>query len=109
MLILQISQVEEYLRTRSSSIQLRQIQAVINKNFHKSLSKKLNSMNASGPIIDPTVGNRIFKMRTFKLLKTKKVNTSIILHFKGRLQPWQHWHQDRIPNKNKIDKYLYQL
>lgn len=34
----------------------------------------MNTANALGPIIDPTV---------------------------GRLQPWEHWHSDRIPNGNK--------
>ena len=39
-------------------------------------------MIANGPIIDPTV---------------------------GRLQPWQHYHQDRIPKRDKFnDKYLKQ-
>lgn len=62
----------ECIKSQTSFIQTRQIQTILNKYFFKNLQSKLNSSSRVGPIIDPTV---------------------------GRLQPWEHWHQDIIPRR----------
>ncbi|RNA36639.1 hypothetical protein BpHYR1_016077 [Brachionus plicatilis] len=60
------------IKNQTNFIQTRQIQTIFNKYFFKNLQTKLNSSSRVGPIIDPTV---------------------------GRLQPWEHWHQDIIPRR----------
>ena len=60
------------LKNQSVFIQTRQIQAILNKYFFKKLQDKLNISNRFGPVIDPTA---------------------------GRLQNWEHWHQDIVPQR----------
>lgn len=69
---IQEADFDDCLKTQSNFIQTRQIQTILNKYFFKSLQSKLNNSNRVGPIIDPTI---------------------------GRLQPWEHWHQDIIPRR----------
>jgi hypothetical protein len=47
---------------------------MFNKYFFKNLQAKLNTSSRLGPVIDPTI---------------------------GRLQPWEHWHQDVVPRRNQ--------
>lgn len=67
-----ISDVEDILKNQSLYIKTRQIQAILNKYFFKKLQDKLNSSSKFGPVIDPTA---------------------------GRLQKWEHWHQDIVPHR----------
>jgi hypothetical protein len=72
MAAISIREFDECLKNQTCFIQTRQIQTLLNKYFFKSLQIKLNNVNRFGPVIDPTV---------------------------GRLQPWEHWHQDVIPRR----------
>ncbi|CAF0957674.1 unnamed protein product [Brachionus calyciflorus] len=67
-----VESFDECLKNQAYFIQTRQIQTILNKYFFKNLQTRLNSTSRVGPIIDPTV---------------------------GRLQPWEHWHQDIIPRR----------
>lgn len=70
-----VGDFDDCLKTQANYIQARQMQALFNKYFFKSMQQKLNSTPKFGPIIDPTI---------------------------GRMQPWEHWHQDIIPFNRRI-------
>ena len=72
-----MSELEETLKIQANFIQTRQIQAIFNKYFFKKLQAKLNSSSRFGPVIDPTA---------------------------GRMQPWEHWHQDIVPHRTLRNK-----
>lgn len=65
---------DECIKNQSTFIQTRQIQTILNKYFFKNLQTRLNTTTRVGPIIDPTA---------------------------GRLQPWEHWHQDIVPRRTQ--------
>lgn len=67
-----IAEFEDVVKSQALHIQTRQIQAILNKYFFKKLQDKMNSSNKFGPVIDPTA---------------------------GRLQKWEHWHQDIVPHR----------
>jgi hypothetical protein len=70
-----VGDFDDCLRQQASYIETRQLQTIFNKYFFKSMQQRLNSSPKFGPIIDPTI---------------------------GRLQPWEHWHQDIIPFNRRI-------
>ena len=74
-----IGDFDECIKQQSAFIQTRQLQTVFSKYFLKSMQPKLTASPKFGPVIDPTV---------------------------GRMQPWEHWHQDIIPynRRNPKDK-----